>query len=67
MAQLKEDEFFLAAEQKEGAMDSRKMGPILRKAIVGKATYVWAAKRPSTESGTQVESPKSGWRILQPL
>jgi signal peptidase I len=74
---LKEGEYFLAAEQKDG-MDSRKLGPVNRKAIIGKATYVWVAKRPSTEGGNQVESPEQSatsaegasstkWRVLQPL
>lgn len=66
-AVLQEGEFFLAAEQKEGVMDSRKMGPVPRKSIVGKATYIWLTKRPSTGGGSQVESSQSGWRILQPL
>ncbi len=66
-ATLKEDEFFLAAEQKEGVLDSRKMGPVLRKSIVGKATYVWLAKRPSSAEGSRVESSKSDWRLLLPL
>jgi signal peptidase I len=64
---LKIDEYFLAAEQKEGVMDSRKMGPVPRKSIVGKATYVWLAKRPSSPEGTRVESSQSDWRILLPL
>ncbi len=63
---LKDEEFFLSAEQKEG-IDSRKLGPVPRKAIIGKATHVWLAKRPSSEGNSQVESPKSDWRILQPL
>lgn len=73
---LKEGEFFLAAEQKDG-VDSRKLGPVGRKAIIGKATYVWVAKRPSSEPGSQVEStgkltsaPGASpflWRVLQPL
>ena len=63
---LKDGEFFLAAEQKDG-MDSRKIGPVNRKAIIGKATYVWVAKRSSSETGSQVESSKSDWRVLQPL
>ncbi len=64
---LKENEFFLSAEEKDG-MDSRKLGPVNRKAIIGKATYVWAPKRPVAEGGSQVESPgKSEWRVLQPL
>jgi type IV secretory pathway protease TraF len=70
-ATLKADEFFLAAEQNEGVPDSRKFGPVARKSIVGKATYVWVPKRPSTAEGTQVESPQPGWRLgsfrLQPL
>jgi signal peptidase I len=65
---LKEGEYFLSAEQKDGA-DSRKLGPVSRKAIIGKAVYVWAAKKPIAEAGSQVESPKSTalWRVLQPL
>jgi signal peptidase I len=64
---LKDGEYFLAAEQKD-ATDSRKLGPVNRKTIIGKATYVWAAKRPSTEAGSQVESSKPpAWRVLQPL
>jgi signal peptidase I len=70
-ATLKEGEFWLAAEQNEGVMDSRKMGPVPRKSIVGKATYVWLAKRPSAHGGSQVESQQpersAGWRFLQPL
>jgi signal peptidase I len=72
---LKEGEFFLSAEQKDG-IDSRKLGPVNRKTIIGKATYVWVAKKPSTEPGTRVESPterigsgatQNQWRFLQPL
>lgn len=70
-ATLKEGEFWLAAEQNEGVMDSRKMGPVPRKSIVGKATHVWLAKRPSAQGGSQVESQQpersAGWRFLQPL
>ncbi len=64
---LQQEEYFLAAEQKEGAMDSRKMGPVLRKSIVGKATHVWVSKRPSSPEGSQVESSKFDRRILLPL
>jgi len=64
---LKENEFFLAAEQKEGVMDSRKLGPVRRKSIVGKATHIWLAKRPSTTDGSQLESTKLKRRILLPL
>lgn len=67
---LKEGEFFLAAEQKD-AIDSRKLGPVPRKTIIGKATHVWLGKRPSPEASSQVESaqsaPQSAWRVLQPL
>lgn len=64
---LKPGEYFLAAEQKEGVMDSRKMGPVPRKSIIGKATYIWLTKRPSSVEGTRVESSQSDWRILLPL
>jgi|GEM_PF-5513287 len=64
---LKAGEYFLAAEQKEGVMDSRKIGPVPRKSIIGKATYVWLAKRPSPPEGSRVESSQSDWRILLPL
>ncbi len=63
---LKEGEFFLAAEQSDG-MDSRKLGPVPRKAIIGKATYVWLAKKPSAAAISQAGSRPSKWRILQPL
>jgi signal peptidase I len=61
---LKEGEYFLSAEQKD-AIDSRKLGPAPRKTIIGKATHIWLAKRPSAEAGSQVES--SNRRLLQPL
>jgi signal peptidase I len=63
---LKEGEYFLSAEGAD-SMDSRKLGPVPRKAIIGKATHIWLAKRPSAEAGSRVESPKPEWRILQPL
>jgi signal peptidase I len=64
---LKVGEYFLAAEQKD-ATDSRKLGPVSRKTLIGKATYVWAAKRPSTETSSRVESTKPpAWRFLQTL
>ncbi|MGE3261563.1 MAG: signal peptidase I [Bacteriovoracia bacterium] len=66
-AVLKDDEFFLRAEQSEGVMDSRHFGPVLRRSIIGKATYIWIAKNPSAEAGSKVESSKSSRRILQPI
>jgi signal peptidase I len=66
-AVLQEGEYYLTAEQKEGAMDSRRFGPVPRKAIVGKVSYAWQSKRSSSESGSRVESPKSVWRYLRPL
>jgi signal peptidase I len=63
---LKEDEYFVLAEQSEGVMDSRQFGPVLRRSIIGKATYKWI-KNSSAEASSQVESKKSAWRILQPL
>ncbi|MGZ3713020.1 MAG: signal peptidase I [Bdellovibrionota bacterium] len=64
---LKPDEFFLRAEQSEGVIDSRQFGPVLRRSIIGKATYVWLSKNPSAEAGSKVESKQSTWRILQPI
>lgn len=64
---LKDDQFFLRAEQSEGVMDSRQFGPVLRRSIIGKATHLWFAKKPSAESGSKVESSKPAWRILQPI
>jgi len=64
-ADLKPGEYFLLAEKSEGVMDSRRFGPVLRKAIVGKVTHTWFAKNSSPPEGSQVESEKSGWRILQ--
>ncbi len=66
-ATLDKDEFFLSAEQKVGAIDSRRFGPVSRKNIIGRATHLWFAKRPSTQTGSGVDTPKSAWRILQPL
>ena len=63
---LKDGEFYLAAEQKDG-LDSRKLGPVSRKTIIGKASYLWVAKRPSSEGSSRVESSQPAWRILQPL
>lgn len=64
-AVLKDDEYFLRAEQSEGVMDSRQFGPVLRRSIIGKAAYKWVSKNSSVEAGSRVESGKSG--MLQPL
>jgi signal peptidase I len=53
---LKSNEYFLVAEQTEGVMDSRKLGPIPERAIIGKVTYLWGAKKSSNETQSQVES-----------
>ena len=66
-ATLKEDEFFVLAEQSEGVIDSRRFGPILRRTIIGKTSYVWATKIPSAEAGSKVESKKSFWGQLKPI
>lgn len=66
-AALKEGEYFLVAEQKEGASDSRKFGPVPRRSIIGKASFVWLGKKASAGEGSKVESGKSDWRILQTL
>lgn len=56
---LKPNEYFLVAEQNEGVMDSRKIGPISQRAIIGKVTYFWGSKKSSNERHSQVESSKS--------
>lgn len=66
-AVLKDEEFFLQAEQSEGVMDSRKFGPVLRRAIIGKVSYVWVTKIPSAEAGSKVESKKSSWGQLKTI
>jgi len=53
---LKRGEYFLLAEKSEGVMDSRRLGPVPRRSIIGKVTYAWFTKNPSNEAGTQVES-----------
>lgn len=60
-AVLKDGEFYLEAEQKENAVDSRQFGPVLRRAIVGKATHIWFSGDQSASVGEQsrVESDKS--------
>ncbi len=54
--QLKANEYYLVAEQKDGVMDSRKLGPIPERAIIGKVTYLWGAKKSSNEAQSKVES-----------
>lgn len=63
---LLKDQYMLSAEQKEGAMDSRQFGIVSRRAIIGKATYIWMPKNQiaSTEGGSKVESKS---RFLQPI
>jgi signal peptidase I len=53
---LKPSEYYLLAEQSEGVMDSRKLGPIPQRAIIGKVTYLWNAKKSSNEQHSKVES-----------
>jgi len=65
--ELKPGQYFLLAEQNEGVMDSRQFGPVARKAIIGRVSYTWFAKKTSNEDGSKVESGKSRWRILQPI
>lgn len=57
--ELKSNEYYLVAEQKEGVMDSTKIGPIPERAIIGKVTYLWGSKKSSNERHSQVESSKS--------
>lgn len=61
--ELKPGEFFLVADQPTAAIDSRKFGPVPRKAIIGKATHVLFGKRVSGGAGSGVESS----RTLEPL
>lgn len=63
VVELKPGEFFLVADQPTAAIDSRKFGPVPRKAIIGKATHVLFGKRVSGEAGSGVESS----RTLEPL
>lgn len=60
-AVLKDSEYFLEAEQKENALDSRQFGPVLRRAIIGKATHIWFSgdQSASDEEHSRVESDKS--------
>lgn len=66
---LAKDQYFLGAEQKENVMDSRQFGPVSRRAILGKASYIWIPgnQSASPEGGSRVESEKSVRRFLQPL
>lgn len=65
-ANLVKDQFYLSAEQKEGALDSRQFGIVSRRAIIGKATHIWMPKNQitSTDGGSKVESKS---RFLQPI
>lgn len=56
-------EFFLEAEQKEGAIDSSKFGVVPRRAILGRAAYRLFGKSASATAATGLEST----RILEPL
>jgi signal peptidase I len=66
-AKVEEDQFFLMAKQAEGVVDSRRIGLVNRRAIIGKATHIWFSKKPSTDEGSKVESAQAAWRVLQPL
>ena len=61
-AELKHGEYYLLADKAEGTLDSRKIGPIPRRAIIGRVAYVWnadsSAKTSSTKGVSQVDSSK---------
>lgn len=65
--ELKPGEYFLSAEKKEGTVDSRKIGPVPRRTIVGKVTHSWNGKTPSKEGDSQVQSADPNRRILRPV
>jgi type IV secretory pathway protease TraF len=60
--EMKAGEYYLLADKAEGTMDSRKIGPIPRRAIIGRVAYVWngasSAKNSSPASDSRLESPK---------
>lgn len=64
---LQEGYFFLSSEHNENTTDSRQFGPVMRRAIIGKATHIWfpGTQNPSAGEGSKVESGKS--RILQKI
>ena len=64
---LRPGEYFLVADKKEGTLDSRKIGPILRRAIIGKVTHRWTAKTASTPDQSRVDSSEPNRRTLQPV
>ena len=69
VVEVPKGQYFLGAEQKENVMDSRQFGPVSRRAIIGKASYIWIPGNQSSspKGGTGVESEKSARRFLQPL
>jgi len=64
---LKPGEYFLVADKKSGTLDSRQIGPVLRRTIIGKVTHRWTTKTPSTLRDSQVDSSESKGRTLLPV
>ncbi|RZA04828.1 MAG: signal peptidase I [Proteobacteria bacterium] len=67
VVELKPGEYFLLAEKKDGTLDSRRIGPVLRRTIIGKVTHRWTAKNPSSAATSQVDSSQPNRRTLQPV
>lgn len=64
---LKPGEYFLVADKKEGTLDSRRIGPVLRRTIIGKVTHRWTAKTPSSPGDSRVDSSEPKGRTLLPV
>jgi signal peptidase I len=59
------DEYFVDADKKEGVVGGWQLGPVRRRAIIGKVSYTWFAKNPSKQEESKVESGEA--RIPQPV
>lgn len=67
---LKPGEYFVLADKKDGTLDSRRIGPVLRRTIIGKVTHRWVsgdAKTPSSPADSQVDSSEPNRRSLLPV
>jgi signal peptidase I len=53
---LKDQEYFLVADSKGEASDSRRFGPVPQKSLLGKVSFTWITKKSSTAGASKVES-----------
>ena len=65
---LKSGEYILSPDQPGAANESQKIGIISRRAIIGKAVYLWLpSENTSSTAESQVKSEGQQRRMLQPI